>query len=323
MAFNHMSVATAERHHAPHVETARAHVFVTSEKYDADRAANTGTVDGAHVVIELARLCDEVRKAHKQVKFAVGPRAKRSWRDGLNLVAEVWVYFPGDQYCTMRLGFADYGVGSVDTEKYSVYSRHILNERFRRDREQHHIIMADALPRMLKAIKKCMRPYTPHDIAGMTFDDIQGRLSAQRYKVSNAFDEARGQVKMHRSFFSEMRALLNLGYQFNDASFTAAVKTMVDTHEENEAKKHTAHHGYYVQVREYMGEQVFDVIPVFDIKQMSSSNLGTHTTYNADGLAQFDEELPSKLAALSMLEDGAFVEGLGLKANESRFWVLK
>jgi hypothetical protein len=322
MAFNHMFVATAERHHALHVETARTHALLTNEQDAKEYIANAGTVDGAHVVIELARLCDEVRKAHKQVKFAVGPRAKRSWRDGLNLLSEVWVYFPGDQYCTMRLGFAEYGVAGT-SDKYGVYSRHVTNERFRSNREQHHMIMAETLPRMLKAIKKCMRPYTPSDIAGMTFDDIQGRLSAQRYKVSNAFDEARGQVKMHRSFFSEMRALLNLGYQFNDASFTAAVKTMVDTHEENEAKKHTAHHGYYVQVREYMGEQVFDVIPVFDIKQMTVSNLGTHTTYNADGLAQFDEELPSKLAALSMLEDGAFVEGLGLKANEVRFWVLK
>jgi hypothetical protein len=322
MSFNHMSVATAERHHASHVETARTHVYTTNEEEAKARIANTGTVDGANVVIELARLCDEVRKAHKQVKFAVGPRAKRSWRDGLNLLSEVWVYFPGDQYCTMRLGFAEYGVAGT-SDKYGVYSRHVTNERFRSNREQHHMIMAEALPRILKAIKKCMRPYTPNDIARMTFDDIQGRLSTQRYKVSNAFDEARGQVKMHRSFFSEMRALLNLGYQFSDASFTAAVKTMVDTHEENEAKKHTAHHGYYVQVRECMGEQVFDVIPVFDIRQMPISNLGTHTTYNADGLAQFDEELPSKLAALSMLEDGAFVEGLGLKANESRFWVLK
>jgi hypothetical protein len=322
MAFNHMSVATAERHHASHVETVRTHVYTADDEDTKTRIANTGTVDGANVVIELARLCDEVRKAHKQVKFAVGPRAKRSWRDGLNLLAEVWVYFPGDQYCTMRLGFAEYGVAGT-SDKYGVYSRHVTNERFRSNREQHHMIMAEALPRMLKAIKKCMRPYTPSDIAGMTFDDIQGRLSSQRYTVSNAFDEARAQVRIHRSFFSEMRALLNLGYQFSDASFTAAVKTMVDTYEENEAKKHTAHHGYYVQVREYMGEQVFDVIPVFDIRQMRSSNLGTHTTYNADGLAQFDAELPSKLAALSMLEDGAFVEELGLKANEVRYWVLK
>jgi hypothetical protein len=93
--------------------------------------------------------------------------------------------------------------------------------------------------------------------------------------------------------------------------------------DEQLAKQYEAHHGYYVQVREYLGEQVFDVIVVLDVKKATGRSVGTHRTYKSEELAEVDENLPSRLATLSMLENGAFVEGLGHKVSETSYWVLK
>jgi hypothetical protein len=322
MSFKHMSVAFVEKRHAQQVQFQQTHVETLDVTRADTRARCTREVDGVMVTTELANLCDRVRAMHRHIKFAMANRPATLWVDGFSIPTELWAYFPGDQYCVMRLSYADFAVNGT-ANKYAVYSRHIHNEKYRSDRDQHHMVMSDTLERAVKNVNKYMRPYSPTDIARMSFSDFEHSLQTQTWKLSSAYNEASNAVTNHKSLFSEMRGLINLGYQFNDASFTAAVKTMIATHEENEAKRHMAHHGYYVQVRECMGEQVFDVIPVFDIKKTPISNLGTHQTYNAEKLAQFDEDLPNKLAALSMLDDGAFVEGLGLKANESRYWVLK
>ena len=78
-----------------------------------------------------------------------------------------------------------------------------------------------------------------------------------------------------------------------------------------------------MQVREQFGEQLFDVIAVLDVKKATGRSVGSHRTYKAENLGEVDENLAAKLAALSMLDDGAFVEGLGHKVNPTSYWVLK
>jgi hypothetical protein len=68
---------------------------------------------------------------------------------------------------------------------------------------------------------------------------------------------------------------------------------------------------------------VFDVIAVLDVRKASSKHVGAHRTYKAEELNDVDENLASRLAALSMLENDAFVEGLGHKVSPTSYWVLK
>jgi hypothetical protein len=62
---------------------------------------------------------------------------------------------------------------------------------------------------------------------------------------------------------------------------------------------------------------------VLDIKKTSIYSFAPPRAYKAHELAEVDENLPSRLATLSMLEDDAFVEGLGHKVSPTSYWVLK
>lgn len=319
MPFDHMSVAKAEAAHARRIEQLEASIETT----DAAREAQRKFVDGVPVAAGLALLCNMIRATHRTIKFAVEPRPKTEWIDGTSLICEVWAYFPGDQYCPVRLGWGDYSVNIGNGKKYCVYSRHIKNEKYGDDKSQYHMALADSADRAVKNFKKYLRPYTPGEIALMSMSNFQHKLHAPAYTASSAYNSAYEAVVRHGSFHNEMRSLMLNNHQFNDSAFGGLVKDMLAKLDEQMAKQYEAHHGYYVQVREYMGEQVFDVIAVLDVKKASARHVGAHRTYKAEELAEVDENLPSRLAALSMLEDDAFVEGLGHKVSPTSYWVLK
>ena len=323
MSFDHMSVAKAEASHARRVETIETAIETTNADREAVLSSARKVIDGVPVAAGLALLCNLIRASHRTIKFAVESRPKTEWIEGTSVISEIWAYFPGDIYCPVRLGWGDYSVNTGNGNKYCVYSRHIRNEKYGDDKSQYHMALADSPDRAVKNFKKYLRPYAPSEIALMSMSDFQHKLHAPAYTASSAYNEAYSAVTKHGSFHNEMRTLMMNNYQFNDPAFGAAVKDMLAKLDEQLAKQYEAHHGYYVQVREQFGEQVFDVITVLDVKKASGRSVGTHRTFKAENLDEVDENLASRLAALSMLDNGSFVEGLGHKVSDTSYWVLK
>lgn len=323
MSFDHKRVDRLERSHAKHVNFQATHIETTDDERTATRARLMADVDGVMVSRALANLCDEVRKIARGVKFLVDGNGRSQWRDGMQVISEVWAYYPGDEFASMRLGYADYSVRDGGINKYGVYSRNVKNEKFGEDREQYHMVMAESLPRAVANVKKVMCRYTVAETAAMFLSDFQSKLGSASWTASSEYNDAYNTVTKHGSFHNEMRSMIDRGYQFNDPAFGAAVKDMIEKLDVQMAKQYEQHHGYYVQVREYMGEQVFDVITVLDVKKATGRSVGSHKTFKAEELDTVDENLASRLAALSMLENGTFVEGLGRKVSPTSYWVLK
>lgn len=322
MTFSHMKVAKVQESHARAVKQHEEAINTVTEAGVKERQRMVQLVDGVPVHALLGKLCDAVRGTHRNIRFAVHRNGKTQWVDGQPVVCEIWAYFDGDDYACMRLGYADYSVQS-GSSKYGVYSRTVKNEKYRDDKEQYYMAMADSLERAIKNVKKHMRRYAPNEVALMSLGDFQHKVSSGAWTASTAYNEAYREVCQHGSFHNEMRSLVINNHQFNDPVFGGLVKSMLDKLDEQMAKQYEAHHGYYVQVREYLGEQVFDVITVLDVKKASTKHIGAHRTYKPEELTELDENLPSRMAALSMLEDGAFVEGLGHKVSPTSYWVLK
>ena len=322
MTFQHMKVATLQRSHERAKQDYETSISTTNEAGRQERQRMSTIVDGVPVHALLGKFCEGVRSMHRTIKFAVHRNGKTTWVDGSPVMCEIWAYFDGDPFGCMRIGYADYSVQN-GTNKYAVYSRTIKNDKFNEDREQYHMAMAESLDRALKNVKKHMRRYAVAEIANMSLGDFQIKVGNAAYTASSEYSNAYKELYTHGSFHNEMRALVNNGYQFNDPVFGGLVKNMLAKLDEQMAKQYEAHHGYYVQVREYLGEQVFDVIAVLDVKKATGRSVGAHRTYRAEELDTVDDSLAAKMAALSMLDDGAFVEGLGHKVNSTSYWVLK
>lgn len=323
MSFNHQRVA-------PLVERHQAFLDSMAERH-GDRIeelkASTGVVvfEGYPVVKELSHLCESMRLSHRDVQFGVGRNARSHWVERIPVVSELWAYFPGDEMATMRIGYADYKIEGSNY-KYGVYSRNIRNEKYRDDREQYYMAMADTLERGVKNIKKHLRRYSTETLARMELRDFREQLGTAGWSTTSSYTSARSDVLENDAFIKEFELLVNSGYKFSNLTFDTAVRKMLVTYAAREEAKHQQYHGCYVHVKQFAGEQVFDVLFMHDIQRLrAGDDLSGTTPYaalKADALGTVFEDLPSKLAALSMLDNGAFVDGLGKKISPTSYWVL-
>jgi hypothetical protein len=318
--YKHMPVDKLEREHQASLKFRETHMDTTDEETRRQLARVSVDVMGLPATRQLAEFCYEVRKIARGVKFAATRNGKATWLEGHQLVSEVWVYYPDDEFAFARIGYADYSVSGTNS-KYGVYSRHIENQKFGDDREQRHMVLSDDLARAVRNFKKYLRRYSLQETATMRLGDFSSKISTLSWGASTEYASARSGLVEHPSFYDEMCSLLDRGYEFINPAFKLRVAEMVEKKKIAAARSNAVHHAYYVTARDQNGEQVFDVIFVCDLKHTNSTQ--THYSLSMDAVEALEAELPHKLAALSMLEDGGFVEGLGMRVSAKTYWVLK
>lgn len=319
--YKHMPVDKLEREHQAALKFRMDHIDTTDEDMRQRLARVSSDLEGLPATRRLVEFCTEVRKIARGVKFAATRNGKSTWLEGHQLVSEVWVYYPDDEFAFARIGYADYSVSGTDS-KYGVYSRHIDNQKFGDDREQRHMAMSDDLVRAVRNFKKYLRRYSLDETVGMRLGDFQSKLNSLSWGAANDFQTARSGVVDHPSFYDEMRSLIDRGHQFVNPAFGLSIVDMVNKMKTAREKADTVHHVYYVSARDQGDAQVFDVLLLLDTAKNGKQRQSHHSLSPAE-VEALDAELPQKLAALSMLEDGGFVEGLGMRISAKTYWVLK
>lgn len=316
MSFNHTRVDFIEK-------TTKALITQLAEAVHSTDANDPPilTVDGVPVKPELANYCAEIRKLNRHVKFGIGRRMKYDRPNGVNLLEELYAYMDGHTYALMKVGFADYSIRGNDTRKYMVYARMIRNDKFKEDRENYYMATAESMVRALKNVKKYMRPYSPVECAEMSFDDVRSKFSSVGYGVQSMLTGARNSVVDSSHVRNELFHMLDVGYEFLSEDFRDKIAAWRQAYRENQEAQARALHTYYVNVRIHREEMVCDVIEVLDANKRSRLEATAPvTTYKMEELP---EHIAGNLAALSMVDNNHYVDGVGLRVDSTTFWVQK
>jgi hypothetical protein len=277
-------------------------------------------VDGIPVVAPLMNFCTEIRKVNRHVKFGVSKRIKNSWgHGGPNRMLELYAYMDGHTYAMMKIGYADYSVKNTGDVKYMVYARMIKNEKFREDNDQYHMATAESIERAMKNVKKYMRPYSPIECAGMSFDNVRNRFSSVVSNVSSELASVRYEIQNSVHLRMELFHMLDIGYEFLSEEFREKIVLWRTKYQEDQEARGRALHAYYVNVRIHREEMVCDVIEVLDANKRS--RLDTHMPVVTYKMEELPEHIGGSLAALSMVEDDHYVDGVGLRVDSATFWV--
>lgn len=314
MSYDHTRVDFIERK----TKELLARVAESVETVNADDPP-VHKVDGIPVVREVAEFCTEIRKVNRHVKFGVANRMKYNFHGAVNRMQELYAYMDGHAYAMMKIGYGDYSTKGNGDYKYMVYARMIKNEKFRDDSDQYHMATAEGIERAIKNVKKYMRPYSPVESASMTFDSIRHKFSSVVQGVSSEMYQARSNVLESGHIRNELFHMLDVGYEFLSVEFREKIVMWREKYQEDQESKGRALHAYYVNVRIHREEMVCDVIEVLDANKRSrlETNMAV-TTYKMEDLP---EGVAGSLAALSMVEDDHYVDGVGLRVDSATFWV--
>jgi hypothetical protein len=269
-------------------------------------------VDGIPVSAQLANFCAEIRKVNRHVKFGVSKNYRRR---------ELYAYMDGQAYAMMKFGYGNYSKGSSNTDKYMVYARMINNEKFRDDNDQYHMATAEKLDRAMKNVKKYMRPYSPVECASMTFEWVRSKFSSVVSSVSSDLYDAKSDIISSAHLRNELFHMLDVGYEFLSEEFRGMIAKWRDKYREDQASRGRALHAYYVNVRIHREEMVCDVIEVLDAQKRN--RLDPHAAVITYKMEELPEDIAGNLAALSMVEDNHYVDGVGFRVDSATFWVQK
>lgn len=314
MTYEHQRVDDIERRTKNHLERLAQQVSTVNE---SDPLVDM--VDGIPVVPHLAKFCAEIRKVNRHVKFGFGRHTSWDWRTGIQMAIELCVYMDGHAYAMARVGYGDYSIRTSGGHKYMVYARMIANEKFRDSTEQYHMATAETVERAVKNVKKYLRPYSPMECAAMTYTLVRDRFAQVGMQASQAAASAKYNVLEEKQLRAELFHMLNAGYEFLSQDFRASVVEWRDKINEEQAVRGRALHAYYVNVRLYREEMLCDVIEVLDAdKRYKMAPDKPVATYKMEDLP---ENIAGSLAALSMVEDGHYVHGVGLRVDSTTFWV--
>lgn len=276
-------------------------------------------VDGIRANHKLAKFCEEIRKVNRYVKFGVAGRASWEWQNSMHVARELYVYMEGHAYALMRVGVGDYAVRASEGVKYMVAARMIKNDKFNADRDQYHMATAETIERGLKNVKKYMRPYSPVECADLSYGSIRSNFGNIGYQTSVDVDNAKAFVTNSPHIRMELFHMLDLGYEFLSEEFRNLIAVWREKHNEDQITRGRVLHVYYAAVRIHRDEMVCDVIEVLDAhKHYTIDKNATVVTYKMEDLP---EHIAGSLAALSMVGDDHYVDGVGLRVDGSTFWV--
>ena len=327
MSYSHITVARINTDTADYIERFSTRTNIPSPNDATEDTTmqiftkNTRVIDGMYVSKKLGTLCDAILKVNRHVKFGVAKHTKGEFVHGTNrqALAEVWVYMPEHEYAMMRVGFADYAVKGNMEGKFGVYSRLLQNNKFDPQRDQFYMVTSDDIERIMKTVKKVMRPYAPHEVANVVFEPYQGKVHTNVWTATSNAREAKDATIGLNDLRNELFALYDLGYEFASETLKDKVgkwkKAMTELNEA-EAKKRNA---YFVSVILRGEELLCNVMTVNDVRKIHKINEASMSqVFKMDDLP---EDIAEKVATLGMVDKGHYVEDVGMKVSDTTFWI--
>lgn len=325
MSYEHAKVSIA----------ASEHEKIRERQKEKPQGKHTYAVyDGVMIKRELADYMAEVEKAFRGVKFYTSRELGGGWGSMENdterwsvwIPNRVYVAYPNDEYCMGTIGFGEFQ-SSTSNNVYMVGARTIKNEKYAYHNDNYHYALTADIKRSVKNAKTYLRPYTSKDFLSMSaksaatkfYDPVAQKRNAA-YIAKNDIDEMR--------LYAELQRLQRSGFVFGDPKLQEHIAKWVDADDiatKEESRKTPA---CYVHIRTGHAnaapeEQVIDYLEVPDMREVYVRHRGidesvTPTTMK---ITDLHPDLLGRLSVLSLLKDGESVDGVGMRVNESVYWV--
>jgi hypothetical protein len=290
-------------------------------------------VNGIWVRPETKQFIDELSKQFRGATFGVDSECKGCWYNNVYVRQDMWLMLPGEPYALARVGFGNYSPRNSRSENkgeyFMVYSRAITNEKYRAGSDQYHMSMTKDITKAVTNARRFIRRYSPFEMASGTLNAITTNIGKIENRVRDAWSRARNEAVNGEGLsllYKEIKRLVETDHEFADPKFKDLATAWVDKSKAWAAENVRPIPVYFVQVSTiFRDEQIFEVLEVDNIKLYSGFDSAKFKDANPApktyGAHDIPEDIMGKLSVLSLLEPGQYTEGVGVRADETMFWV--
>jgi hypothetical protein len=297
-----------------------SHTTVDAAKgYAAEYMRERGCVSHEQDEHVKPQLYEFVRAIEKTLRVKTIPRCDKT----------VHVYREDDLMTMGYIGYGDFATSVHGDNKFIVCARGIENMKYCSSGNQHNMRMAIHMDTAVKHAKRHLVSYTVGECAIALVGGVTKEVNKFKNTVRNDYDEAIQAVgintrgygsdkKAAGRLMAELRTMVQSGHTFIDKELNAAVHTMFEQQEEANRFRDRAVPMDFVNIAERWGKQVVNFARIKDVTRSYHPEIEMARSYEPDELS---EDMQHKCAAMSMCEDGHFVEGVGYKVNAHTFYL--
>ena len=292
-------------------------------------------VDGFPCSKELMQFVQGVQKAMPKVKFYPNTFAYVNvpvhdeqgvyqTNKSMRVCDEFFVYMDDFPFDIGRIGYGDNAVGKSSEESYSVYSRKISNAKYAVHRDQHYMIMTKDVGKAVKNASKYLSPYTTRELAQAFYEPLHTNVSRVFDGVKNKMHYGASDIVNNRMAILQEVAFLNKqGVEFTTPEFrelAGKVDQLITDFKAQEARSVSA---FFVRFKQVGDETYADLQEVLNVREIRwDAKMNTKDTqaltYPVNELPQ---DIAGQIAVLNILENDGYVAGVGMKLDDSNFWV--
>jgi hypothetical protein len=290
---------------------------------------------GIPVEEELLLFIEGVQKAMPKVKFYPNTFAYKNipindehgvyqTTKSIRVCDEMFVYMDDFPFDIGRIGWADNAVNGKGDYSYSVYSRKIQNAKYATHRDQHFMIMSKDIGKSVKNARKYLLPYTTRELAQAFYEPIHEKVARVLDAVENKmYNKARDVGNQHMAILQEVQFLKKQGVEFTTPEFRELaneVDQLIGDYKEQKNRKVSA---LFVRFKQVGDETYADTQEVFDVRE-NRWDAKMNTTGASSGSYPVNElspDIAGQIAVLNILENDGYVANVGMKIDESTYWV--
>jgi hypothetical protein len=305
MSINHITMRQAEEHYELHKERFdKLDSRLGDDYYKEANSRYTALLDFASVV-------------RKEMRVHTIPRTDNTMH----------IYRKGELMMMGYIGYGDFATSVHGEDKYIVCARGIENMKYCASGDQHNMRMSVNIDTAVKHAKRSFQNYSIYECAkalvGGVKNSVQNVINAKEQKCQEAiaavgmnttsYGDAK---KATQRLMAEIRSMVQAGHTFNDKELDADIRAMFTLTEDRKLFSEVVPMNF-VHVTERYGQQVVDCARIKDVTNYMAE-LDTVQTFAMD---EVPEDMEHKCAALSICEDGHFVEGVGQRINDHTFYL--
>lgn len=243
--------------------------------------------------------------------------------------SEVAVYREGDAFAWGWISYGDYTPGENINNRWTVYSHTIDNGKYREGSNQRNMAMTNTLEKAVKLVKKHLRPIPTMlaakesifalDNAYVTScEDISKRLnnSAQAIVGSGKF--------LPNALENALSSLRMRGITIGDDVFNKTVETYFEAKDAFIGATQIKGDIYFVHPYMRLGVPTYDTVRITWDKNTVPSILYFKVSEEQTNGAPEEhmDAIKSRVAVLNIMQNDEFIQGVGMKVDANRYFVV-
>ena len=281
-------------------------------------------LDDTPVIRQLYEYGSALQKEYPFLKFWSSTRTRQQEYQpvsNVHVFTEVYICMDTSHHAVGWIGFGSYREKTDSAPMYVVSSRGITNEKYGTGRSQYYMKMTTKLKAATKNALANLIPYTAKEIAVAEYEKIVHKSFEAGESKAAKLPKLLGAIT-HSILLNEVRALAASGVVFTTPEFQAIVDNMDEAVQLANAERSKRVDMVMVSFVERNGSWMADCAEVLNVRgnRWSPKLSDDMTTY---ALADVPQPIVEKVSVLQGLDNGGFVDGVGMKLDDKLFWVQK